>query len=168
MNGTNTEEAPLRNPSESIEPSDPETTFEEVDSDQIPETDIQFECPYCGKSLSIDQRGAGLVIECTQCHQLVTVPIPEGMKLSDLDLPPEEKETQLANMRVMLAKSQDRIASLVAENQDLREKADAFDRWQTDRAKHQGDLQASFEELRDRQTALGEALERLRLRLTEL
>ena len=50
MNGTNAEEDPIRNPPESIDSSDPETTFEEVDSDQIPETDIQFECPYCGKT----------------------------------------------------------------------------------------------------------------------
>lgn len=168
MNGTNAEEDPIRNPPESIDSSDPETTFEEVDSDQIPETDIQFECPYCGKSLSIDQRGAGLVIECTQCHQLVTVPIPEGMKLSDLDLPPEEKETQLSNMRVMLAQSQDRIASLMAENQDLREKAVAFERMRSERERDQSALQSAVAELLDRQKAVGDALERLRLRLNEL
>lgn len=57
----------------------PAPPFEEMDADKIPETDIIFECPHCGKSLSIDQRGAGLVIACTQCHKVVTVPIPDGM-----------------------------------------------------------------------------------------
>ena len=44
----------------------------ELDPDEIPETDIVFECPHCGKSLSIDPRGAGLVIRCTQCQQPVS------------------------------------------------------------------------------------------------
>jgi len=49
----------------------------ELDIDQVPETDILFECPHCQKSLSIDRRGAGLIIACTVCQLPVTVPIPE-------------------------------------------------------------------------------------------
>ena len=70
--------------------SDPNDTADsrELDPDEIPETDIVFECPHCGKSLSIDPRGAGLVIRCTQCQQPVTVPIPEGMAIEDFDATP--------------------------------------------------------------------------------
>ncbi len=89
--------------------------YEEVDSDDIPDTDITFECPHCSKSLSIDQRGAGLVIACTSCHQLVTVPIPDGMEISDIDIPPAAMETQVVNLRRSLAKAESRIAELDAQ-----------------------------------------------------
>ena len=89
-----------------------EADFEEVDTDQVPLTDIVFECPHCSKSLSIDHRGAGLVIACTACQQLVTVPIPEGMEIGDLDIPPEEHEAQVVNLRRALTKAEARIAEL--------------------------------------------------------
>ena len=113
---------------EPVEGDVPVAAFEEVDTDQIPATDIVFECPYCGKSLSIDQRGAGLVIACTACQQMVTVPIPEGMELSDIDLPPEEQETQLSNMRVMLGQAQKKIAELTEENMRLRSRNETLER----------------------------------------
>jgi transcription elongation factor Elf1 len=95
--------------------------FVEVDSDQLPLTDITFECPHCSKSLSIEPRGAGLVIECTACHQLVTVPIPEGMELADIDSAPGEKEVQVASLRRALAKSEARVAELEAQVATLKE-----------------------------------------------
>lgn len=36
--------------------------------------DIAFDCPHCGKSLAIDMRGAGLMIHCPECRQVVQVP----------------------------------------------------------------------------------------------
>lgn len=79
-----------------------EKTSVELDVEEIPETDIVFECPNCGKSLSIDPRGAGLIIECPQCHQKVTVPVPEGMNVEDFDATPEELSFRLstANKRI--------------------------------------------------------------------
>ena len=47
--------------------------------------DILFECGQCGKSLSIDCRGAGLNIHCPQCDSELEVPIPEGFDLAALD-----------------------------------------------------------------------------------
>ncbi|MDZ4199385.1 MAG: hypothetical protein U1E27_08880 [Kiritimatiellia bacterium] len=41
------------------------------------EQDIFFECPKCGKSLGIDQRGAGLVVACTDCGTKMKVPVPD-------------------------------------------------------------------------------------------
>lgn len=88
---------------------------EEIDTEDIPETDIVFECPHCSKSLSIDQRGAGLVIRCTQCGNPVTVPIPDGMEIEDFDATPEELSAQLLHTRQALAKAQKRIEELEAE-----------------------------------------------------
>jgi len=48
-------------------------------------SDILFECGQCGKSLSIDCRGAGLNIHCPQCDSELEVPIPEGFDLAELD-----------------------------------------------------------------------------------
>ncbi len=92
----------------------------ELDREQVPDTDITFECPHCGKSLSIDPRGAGLVIRCTRCGQAVTVPIPEGLEIDDFDATPEELSIQLLSARQNLAKAQAHIAAMEAELDDLR------------------------------------------------
>ncbi len=41
------------------------------------EQDIIFECPRCGKSLGIDERGAGLIVRCPDCGLRMQVPVPE-------------------------------------------------------------------------------------------
>lgn len=41
------------------------------------ERDIFFECPRCGKSLGIDERGAGLVVRCPDCGLRMQVPMPD-------------------------------------------------------------------------------------------
>lgn len=41
------------------------------------EHDILFECPKCGKSLGIDERGAGLIVTCPDCGQRMQVPTRE-------------------------------------------------------------------------------------------
>ena len=40
------------------------------------ERDIIFECPRCGKSLGIDERGAGLIVRCPDCGLRMQVPVP--------------------------------------------------------------------------------------------
>jgi len=92
----------------------------ELDQEEVPETDITFECPHCGKSLSIDPRGAGLVISCTLCGQPVTVPIPEGLEIDDFDATPEELSIQLLSARQNLAKAQAHIAAMELELDELR------------------------------------------------
>lgn len=92
----------------------------ELDQEQVPDTDITFECPHCGKSLSIDPRGAGLVISCTLCGQPLTVPIPEGLEIDDFDATPEALSIQLLSARQNLAKAQAHITAMEAELDDLR------------------------------------------------
>ncbi|MBQ3811254.1 MAG: hypothetical protein II839_10595 [Kiritimatiellae bacterium] len=113
---------------------------QELATDEIPETDILFECPHCGKSLSIDPRGAGLVIRCTQCHEPVTVPIPDGMELEDFDATPEELSLQLLHARQTVSKLQERLSALEAEAEQLRAFRDETMRRAADRE----DAMASF------------------------
>ncbi len=42
--------------------------------------DIIFDCPSCGKSLCIEDSGAGRVVPCPGCGQRMQVPIPERMQ----------------------------------------------------------------------------------------
>ena len=92
----------------------------ELDEEEVPSTDITFECPHCSKSLSIDPRGAGLVIICTQCGQPVTVPIPEGLEIEDFDATPEALSIQLLSARQNMAKMQAHITEMEEELDALR------------------------------------------------
>lgn len=85
---------------------------EESEGDEIRPTDIVFDCPHCGHNHAIDYRGAGLQINCVACGEASLVPIPDGMKIDDLDLSPGELLTQLFQTRRMLVKSEQRITEL--------------------------------------------------------
>lgn len=85
--------------------------FSDDDADIRP-TDIVFDCPHCGHNLVIDYRGAGLQTRCVECGEMIQVPIPEGMKLGDLDLNASELLVQLFQTRRMLIKSEQRIREL--------------------------------------------------------
>jgi ribosomal protein S27E len=102
------------NPTDQLAPRDAEAQGgEDADgSDEIKATDIVFDCPHCGHNLAIDYRGAGLQIACVECGNTVLVPIPDGMKIDDLDLSAGELLTQLFQTRRMLLKSEQRIGEL--------------------------------------------------------
>lgn len=84
----------------------------ESEGDEIRATDIVFDCPQCGHNLAIDYRGAGLQITCVECGSPVQVPIPDGMKIDDLDLSTGELLSQLFQTRRMLQKSEQHVAEL--------------------------------------------------------
>ena len=94
---------------------------EDVDEAEIRDTDINFDCPHCGKNLVIDYRGAGLQINCSACGKTVLVPIPDGMELHDLDLDPGEILKQLFATRSNYQKAELRIQSLKARLVQLQE-----------------------------------------------
>jgi predicted RNA-binding Zn-ribbon protein involved in translation (DUF1610 family) len=85
---------------------------ESVESSEIRDTDIVFDCPNCGKSLAIDYRGAGLTIPCTDCGKHVQVPIPEGMEITDLDSDEEQQENTILNLRKSIVAAESRILDL--------------------------------------------------------
>lgn len=101
-----------------IENEETEKVVEAVDSDagdaQINDTDIVFDCPHCGHNLCIDYRGAGLQINCSECGEAVLVPIPDGMKIDDLDLDPGEILKQLFATRRNLQRAEARAEALEA------------------------------------------------------
>ena len=106
-------------------------------SAEIKETDIVFDCPFCGKSLAIDYRGAGLSIPCSDCGKDVDVPIPEGMELSDIDGSEEEQETRILNLRkalsqaeLKIAELESRVAELALGNENLGKRRSADDKRQ--------------------------------------
>ncbi len=82
------------------------------EGDEIRPTDIVFDCPKCGHNLAIDYRGAGLQINCVACGEAVLVPIPEEMKIADLDLSAGELLTQLFQTRRILLKSEQHVSEL--------------------------------------------------------
>lgn len=90
-------------------------TEEILETTEIKDTDIVFDCPHCSKSLAIDYRGAGLTIPCTDCGNYVEVPIPEGMDIADIDSSAEEQEVRILNLRRSLSSAESRIAQLEEE-----------------------------------------------------
>ncbi|MCL1909608.1 MAG: transcription elongation factor 1 family protein [Kiritimatiellaeota bacterium] len=92
----------------------------ELERDEIPPNDITFDCPHCGKNHSIDPRGAGLVINCTDCGEPVTVPIPEGLEIEDFDATPEELSAQLFTARKKIHRQDERIRELENEVRALK------------------------------------------------
>ncbi len=84
----------------------------ESEGDEIRATDIVFDCPHCNHNLAIDYRGAGLQITCVECGNPAQVPIPDGMKIDDLDLSTGELLSQLFQTRRMLQKSEQNVAEL--------------------------------------------------------
>ena len=92
----------------------------------IRDTDIVFDCPHCGHNLAIDYRGAGLQIECVNCGESVLVPIPDGMKIDDLDIEPGEILKQLFAARRNLPRAEGRIEELELELRGVTMRRDAL------------------------------------------
>jgi len=104
------------------------------DPNEIRDSDIVFNCPYCEKSLAIDCRGAGLTITCPDCANKIQVPIPEGMDLFDIDSTDQEKEIRMIHMREILRASQNRMLELEAEVKDLVARRDGLEKLRSESA----------------------------------
>ena len=94
---------------------------ENTEEAEIRDTDIVFDCPHCGKNLVIDYRGAGLQINCSECGEPALVPIPDGMELTDLDLPPGEILQQLFATRKNYQTAELEVQSLKARLAQIQE-----------------------------------------------
>ena len=95
--------------------------------------DIVFNCPKCGKSLTIDARGTGLMVPCPDCGTQVMVPAPGEASEADEMLSPEEMQESLATLV-------DRIHSL--------EKIHAMDEVRLEKINEQvGLIQASIDRI---------------------
>ena len=94
---------------EEVKNNEVDTTGDET---EIRDTDIVFDCPHCGHNYAVDYRAAGLQISCANCGESVLVPIPDGMKIDDLDSEPGEILKQLFAARRNLQKAEFRIQEL--------------------------------------------------------
>lgn len=108
--------------------------------ESIRDTDIVFDCPYCGHGLVIDNRGAGLVIACANCGKPVQVPIPEGMDISDLDQGPENLQLQIRTLRNALIKAENRERELQKLLSGLQERRATLERSRMNQLRRLGDL----------------------------
>jgi transcription elongation factor Elf1 len=102
------------------------------DPDDIRDSDIVFNCPFCEKSLAIDCRGAGLTIACPDCSNKIAVPIPENMEVSDIDRSDEDKAVRIIHMREVISSSQSKIMELESEVKEITLRRDALESTRTE------------------------------------
>jgi hypothetical protein len=102
------------------------------DPDDIRDSDIVFNCPFCEKSLAIDCRGAGLTIACPDCSNKIAVPIPENMEVSDIDSSDEDKAVRIIHMREVISSSQSKIMELESEVKEITLRRDALESTRTE------------------------------------
>ena len=97
-------------------------------------TVIIFDCPHCGKSLAIDERGAGLVITCPDCSQQVQVPVPdEEQEVDDVVVKPEsDPQEQIKSLSEALTKYQTKVERLVASLEEVRARRTYLEKLRTD------------------------------------
>lgn len=113
-------------------------------------SDILFECGQCGKSLSIDCRGAGLNIRCPQCDSDLEVPIPEGFDLAELDKAISESAAADKEIRVQMPDS-DAVAAASSDASkqidELRAEIETLRAQRQDLAQQQVDMLAEVKAL---------------------
>jgi hypothetical protein len=102
------------------------------DPNEIRDSDIVFNCPFCEKSLAIDCRGAGLTIACPDCSNKIAVPIPENMEVSDIDSSDEDKAVRIIHMREVISSSQSKIMELESEVREITLRRDALESVRTE------------------------------------
>jgi len=94
----------------------------------IPETDIIFDCEYCGKSLSIDPRGAGLMITCPDCGKRIQVPEGEGGEVGPAPADAAEQDATVAELSESLETSQAKVQELVQTLEEINTRRDYLEK----------------------------------------
>ena len=146
---------------------DQKNTSIELDQDEIPESDIQFDCPYCGKHLSIDPRGAGLVIVCPDCEKHVSVPIPDGLDIEDIDASPEELSFRLRTSKATITKLQQQIYALQQQVDELQKFKEKAIEEAAEAGIHRKSLKASVLQFAKLEKQFAEAIDELNHKLPE-
>ena len=124
----------------------------------IQSSDIVFDCPNCGKSLAIDERGAGMAITCPDCQNNIQVPYPESAEVEAAEASLDE-QTQL--LREQLATAQGRASELAGELEAAHAKIERLE-------KTQSDLQAHLEQISTEWGVVQNALDRVMALMQDL
>ena len=101
-----------------------------IDTTEIREGDILFDCPYCGKNLAIEAAGAGLMVPCVGCGKPVQVPIPDAATPEapvaavprPVVLEGEDPRDTIRQLDEALAMANQQIDRLTAEKEALQER----------------------------------------------
>ena len=101
-----------------------------IDTSEVREGDILFDCPYCGKNLAIEAAGAGLMVPCVGCGKPVQVPIPDAATPEapvaavprPVVLEGEDPRDTVRQLDEALAMANQQIDRLTAEKEALQER----------------------------------------------
>ena len=101
-----------------------------IDTSEVREGDILFDCPYCGKNLAIEAAGAGLMVPCVGCGKAVQVPIPDAATPEaavaavprPVILAGEDPRETIRQLDEALAVANQQIDRLAAEKEALQER----------------------------------------------
>jgi len=101
-----------------------------IDTSEVREGDILFDCPYCGKNLAIEAAGAGLMVPCVGCGKPVQVPIPDATTPEapvaavprPVVLEGEDPRDTIRQLDEALAIANQQIDRLTAEKESLQER----------------------------------------------
>ena len=101
-----------------------------IDTTEVREGDILFDCPYCGKNLAIEAAGAGLMVPCAGCGKPVQVPIPDAatpeapVAAVPRPVPAENEDPQdtIQQLDAALTMANQQIDRLMAEKEALQER----------------------------------------------
>lgn len=101
-----------------------------IDTTEIREGDILFDCPYCGKNLAIEAAGAGLMVPCVGCGKPVQVPIPDSSTpeapVATVPRPVavegEDPQETIRQLDAALTMANQQIDRLMAEKESLQER----------------------------------------------
>ncbi len=101
-----------------------------IDTSEVREGDILFDCPYCGKNLAIEAAGAGLMVPCVGCGKPVQVPIPDAATPEapvatvprPVILDGEDPRETIRQLDEALAIANQQIDRLTAEKESLQER----------------------------------------------
>ena len=101
-----------------------------IDTSEVREGDILFDCPYCGKNLDIEAAGAGLMVPCVGCGKPVQVPIPDAATPEapvaavprPVVLEGEDPRDTIRQLDEALAIANQQIDRLTAEKESLQER----------------------------------------------
>ena len=101
-----------------------------IDTSEVREGDILFDCPFCGKNLAIEAAGAGLMVPCVGCGKAVQVPIPDAATPEaavaavprPVILAGEDPRETIRQLDEALAVANQQIDRLAAEKEALQER----------------------------------------------